>query len=546
MLESLKKDIKGSIRTDNTTRLKYSHDTSLFEIVPDAVIFPRDAHDVQRIVSFVNAEKKHKPQLSITARSGGTDMSGGAINDSLIVDFSRHIKHIGKVEGNTIQVQPGAFYRDFEKVTLASGKLMPSYPASREICAVGGMVTNNSGGEKSLIYGKTENYVRSLQVILADGKSYHIKPLTKKELDRKMAQKNFEGRLYTQVFDLVDTHYDAIKAAKPRVSKNSTGYKIWDVWDRESGIFDMTQLFVGSQGTLGLITDIEFGLVDAKPESGLVVGYVESLDHLAEIVNIVVKHNPTSFETFDDYTFRFAMKFFVSFHKTLGWFGLLKLALSFIPDGLILVRKGIPKLLVMVEFEGENEKEIRRKIDALYEDLKEEKIILEREPNRRSSARFWLMRRESFNLLRKNVKKKHTAPFIDDVVVPTSELTTFLPKLRRIIDKYGLLATVAGHMGDGNFHVIPLMDLTKESEREKIEPALLEVIDLVKEHGGVISGEHNDGLIRGPFLVNVYGKTIMNYFKEVKHIFDPDNIFNPHKKTDATWDYSKRHIRDHF
>ena len=158
-----------------------------------------------------------------------------------------------------------------------------------------------------------------------------------------------------------------------------------------------------------------------------------------------------------------------------------------------------------------------------------------------------MMRRKSFKLLRDNVKGgKHTAPFIDDLVVPPENVDKFWPEIIEIMDRYEFLYTIAGHLGDGNFHIIPLMKLSDPKERAKIEPSMREVIALVKKYGGVISGEHNDGLIRSPFLEDIYGKEILGLFAQTKQIFDPQNIFNPHKKTDADWEFSHSHIRDKF
>lgn len=156
------------------------------------------------------------------------------------------------------------------------------------------------------------------------------------------------------------------------------------------------------------------------------------------------------------------------------------------------------------------------------------------------------MRRYSFQILRSKVKDKHTAPFIDDLVVRPEYLAKFLPQMRKIIKKYRLFATIAGHMGDGNFHIIPLMDIAQDNDRNKILPAMEEVNQLVLKYHGSLSGEHNDGLIRGPWLEQMYGKEVLGYFKELKAIFDPDNIFNPHKKTDATWQYTTQHFRKNF
>jgi FAD/FMN-containing dehydrogenase len=205
----------------------------------------------------------------------------------------------------------------------------------------------------------------------------------------------------------------------------------------------------------------------------------------------------------------------------------------------------------MIEFNGETEDEVRGKIKALHKELGKHRARyeingFEEDPTEGKSEKFWIMRRYSFQLLRSKVKDKHTAPFIDDFVVPPAFLSEFLPQLRVIIKKYKLQSTIAGHMGDGNFHVIPLMKLEDPVDRRKILPAMKAVNKLVLQYGGSLSGEHNDGLVRGPWLEQMYGKKILGLFKEAKYIMDPDNIFNPHKKATADWEYSFGHIRDHF
>src|SRR4051812_19283395 len=260
--ESLKqKGFSGEIDTSEETRQFYSHDASLFEMMPEVVVFPKNMADLSRLIEAVNENRAKIPKLSLTARSAGTDMSGGAVNESVIVDFVKHFNKVEEVTEHSARTQPGVLYRDFEKETLKKTALMPSFPASRELASVGGMVANNSGGEKSLEYGKTENFVKKLDVILADGKKYTLKQLNKSELDAKKAQKDFEGEIYRKMFTLLDKNYDKIKSAKPKVSKNSMGYNLWDVWNRETGVFDLTKLFVGSQGTLGLVGDIHFSLI---------------------------------------------------------------------------------------------------------------------------------------------------------------------------------------------------------------------------------------------------------------------------------------------
>ncbi len=552
MLDTIKdlrlSGFKGEIDATASTRDQYSHDASMFELMPEMVVRPKGSKDVQSLISWVNKIKeKQNRHVSITARAAGTDMGGGAITESIIMDMTKHFTDIGPVTATSARVEPGVYYRDFEKETLKHNALMPSYPASRDLCTVGGMVANNSGGEKSLQHGKTEKFVKQLSVVLADGKEYIVKPLNKKQLDEKLAQKDFEGELYREVFILVEDNYDVIKAAKPNVSKDSTAYHVWNVWDRESGMFDLTQLIVGSQGTLGIVTDIHFSLVPAPKHSGTLVVFLRDIKQLGDLINTVLKHKPATFEGFDNYTLMLSIKLFFYFHQALGWWGMIKLGLQLIPDALLLF-KGIPKMVLLIEFNGDSPEEVADKVHNMRLDLHpfDSKESYEEDETEAKAKKFWIMRRESFNLLRKKVHDKHTAPFIDDLIVPPEHLPEFLPKLRKIVNRYKLLATVAGHMGDGNFHVIPLMKIEDPKERAKLEPAMREVNKLVLSYGGSLSGEHNDGMIRGPWLSQMYSKEMMHIFSEVKHIFDPDNIFNPHKKTDAKWHYSISHIREHF
>ena len=528
----------------------YSHDASMFEIRPKLVIKPKNTADVETAVKVTTELKLDDSTLSLTARSAATCMSGGAINDSVIIDFLPHFNRIGQVSSSYASTQPGVYYRDFDKATLMHQAIMPAYPASRDLASVGGMVNNNSGGEKSLEYGKIENFIEELEVVFADGIARKVTPINKKELDKKMAQKDFEGLVYKQIYELIEANYDQIKSAKPHVSKNSTGLNLWNTWDRKTGMFDLTQLIVGAQGTLGLVTNIKFKLVPVKPHTGLLILFLKNTKELGQIIPKVLEYKPATFESFDDKTLMLAIRFMPSFLKLLGPKKFLHLVFSLMPDGLQFI-KGIPKLVLMIEFNGQTEDEVRTKIHNLHKDLYKYRARyeingFEETPTAGKSEKFWTIRRYSFQLLRSKVKDKHTAPFIDDLVVPPKHLPKFLPQLDLIINKYKLNATVAGHMGDGNFHIIPLMKLEDPKDRNKILPAMKEVNNLVISYGGSLSGEHNDGLVRGPWLEALYGKEMLAIFKQAKNIMDPNNIFNPHKKTDADWDYSFSHIRSHF
>jgi FAD/FMN-containing dehydrogenase len=538
LVTDLAKQINGEVLADEETLEHYSRDASLFQIKPKVVTFPKDTEDIQSLVRYV--AKHRKSGLSLTPRSAGTDMTGGPLTESIVVDMNRHFNHILHVGGGGATTEPGVFYRDFEKATLEHNLLLPCYTASRELNTVGGMAANNSGGEKTLTYGKTEDYVTELEVVLRDGNVYTLKPLNRRQLDDKMKLAGLEGELYRKTFALLENNYDKIKAAKPNVSKNSAGYLLWNVWDRKT--FDLTKLFVGSQGTLGIITKIKLRLVKPKKRSRMLVVFLTDLAPLGDIVNTVLQYKPESFESYDDHTLGLAIRFFPEILKAIKAKNAFKLGLQFIPEMLTVLTSGVPKLILMAEFAGDSDSEVQKRALAAQTALAPLKIRTLVTKNKSEGKKYWIVRRESFNLLRHHIKGKHTAPFIDDIVVTPAQLPEFLPELNAVMKQYNLIYTIAGHVGDANFHIIPLMDLA-DPESHRIIPELSrKVYDLVLKYHGSISGEHNDGLIRTPFLRQMYGDHIYKLFGEVKDIFDPENIFNPGKKVDAKMSYAMNHL----
>lgn len=536
------KDFKDIILT-NDGQVNYSRDASIFEVEPNTVVKPKNADDIRKLVKFVNENKTGDPELSLTARAAGSDMSGGPLNDSIIVDFANFNKVI-EVNGEGWAVtEPGVYYRDFEKATLEKGWLLPSYPASRELCMVGGMVANNAGGEKSLKYGKTENYVEELNIILSDGNEYVLKALTINELAQKKSQNNFEGEIYRKTHELLEQNYDILQNAKPKVSKNSAGYALWDTWNRKT--FDLTKLFCGSQGTLGLVTKIKFKLVKPKPVSKLLVIFLNDLKLLADVVAAVMAHKPESFESFDKHTLKLAVRFLPGLIKNMKG-NFLSFALKFLPEIWLVISGGVPELVLLAEFTGDDEAVLKNKVENAQIELQQKFRIQTRiAKNQADAQKYWTMRRESFNLLRKHVGSKKAAPFIDDLIVTPGKLPEFLPKLNKILAAYEkqMIYTIAGHAGDGNFHVIPLINLGDPNAGKTIQEVAEKVYNLVLEYGGSITAEHNDGLIRTPYLEKMYGREIIKLFEETKKIFDPQNIFNPRKKVGGNLTYSLNHIK---
>lgn len=537
--QELQQIIKGEVLNDPETLTTYSRDASLFEIIPKLVVFPKNVEDIKALVKFVNDHIDLK--LSISPRSGGTDMTGGPLTTSIVLEFSKYFNHIIEVGDGYAITEPGVYYRDFEKATLKTYQLMPSYPASREICMVGGMVANNSGGEKTLTYGKTEDYVLELKVVLSDGNEYTIKPLSQSGLDKKMAQKDFEGSVYKKIFKLVTQNKKLLAEAKPKVSKNSAGYFLWNVWDGK--IFNLCKLLVGSQGTLGIVTEIKFRLIKPKKHSKLLVIFLKDFTNLGGIINHVLEFKPESFESYDDHTLKLATQYFPEVVKFFKVQNIISLGLQFLPEAIMFLTGGMPKLIMMAEFTGDSEAEVDQKAAQAQSSLAQFKLKTRVTKSEEEARKYWVIRRESFNLLRHHLRDKHTAPFIDDLIVRPEFLPEFLPKLDKILNQYPkLVYTLAGHIGDGNFHIIPLMNLKEKDAPEIIKKLSMEVYDLVISFKGSITAEHNDGLIRSPFLKKMYGDKVYELFEDTKRIFDPDDILNPGKKVESKMNYAMAHL----
>lgn len=543
--EKIRAVMKGDVDSRLATRQYYSHDASLFEVQPELVVFPKSSEDIQSLVRFVARERlrdRDGAHISITPRAAGTDMSGGPLGESIILDVSKYFTRIISVTSERAVVEPGVLYRDFEKETLRRGALMPAYTASKDICAVGGMVANNSGGEKSIKYGKVEQYVRRLKVIFSDGNEYEVRPLNRAELDAKMSQDDFEGTLYRSVVALVERNIGDIEHARPGVSKNSAGYYLWNLWNKDKTVFDLTRLIVGSQGTLGIVTEIEFALVPVPKYSQMVVMYMRSIDNLGEVVDEVMKHEPESFESYDDYSMKLAITFAWDLLKVLGFWGAIRLGIQFVPDLFKMVTGGVPKLILMAEVTGADRTEIALRAKKIKASVARFGFKTHIARSKASIEKYWKIRRESFNLLRKHSQGKRTAPFIDDIIVSPHLMPQFLPKLEVILKEAKLIYTIAGHAGNGNFHIIPLMDLDSPLASDLILDVSKKVYRLVAEFKGSITAEHNDGIIRTPFLPYMYSPKMIELFAQTKALFDPQDIFNPGKKVGGSFDYIAAHL----
>jgi FAD/FMN-containing dehydrogenase len=533
--------LKGDVHDDEKTRKEYSRDTSIFERIPALVVFPKDASDVEQLVRFVREERETGADITLTARSAGTDMTGGSLTTSIAVVFTKYMNHVLDIreasppDEATATTEPGVYYRDFEKATLAkAGVLLPSFPASRELCAMGGIVNNNSAGELTLQYGKTNRYVRSIDVILSDGTRATMRPITLDELARKKREPSLEASIYREIHRLIQENREEIERARPTVSKNSAGYALWDVLDEKQGRFDLTQLLCGAQGTLALMSQATLGLVKPKKHKAMLVVFLSDYESLPEIVQRVLAQRPESFESYDNKTFGLAIKFMWQMLMQLGLFQAIKLGVSFLPEVWMALTGGVPKLILLAEFTEDSPEEALEKVRATRDVLQGLPLQTKVCKSEAETVKYWKVRREAFALLRKRMKGLYAAPIMDDFVVHPKDYPTFLPELYTLLGNYKFTYAVTGHIGDGNFHIFPLVDMSKPEVHTMIMELMPKIYALVQKYGGSITGEHNDGIVRTPYLSYQFSPTMLELFAEVKKIWDPAGVFNPGKKVGGT------------
>ncbi len=536
--------LKGEVYDDFKTLEDNSVDASIFKINPEIVIAPKGVPDIQKLIQYVSERKRRGENISITARAAGTCMSGGPLTSSILLRFTDHFNKIINIDINKkeVEVEMGAYYRDVESETLKLDLIYPSYPASKDLCAMGGIVNNNSAGEKTLKYGKTDDYIREVEVILSDGNVYTFKEETREEWNRVCStDSTYYGEIHRSVDKLLRDHASVIEKNTPTVSKNSSGYYLWKVYDKETNTYNLAKLICGAQGTLGLVTKAKLGLVENQKYSRMIVMMVKDLKKIPELVKSIMPLSPESFELYDDHTFNIAMKFWYDIARKIGG-NIFSLAMQFIPEFLMVITGGVPKVVLLAEFTSNNEADLDKMVKEEYEKLnnnfKHDNQVSLHLVGKSEARKYWTFRRESFNLLRSKLSGMRTAPFIEDVVIHKDDFPEFFTEFETVLDKYKLIYTIAGHVGDGNLHVIPLMKLSEDLSIEVIEELSRRVYSLVMKYGGSISGEHNDGLIRTPFLNYMFDDEMLKLFQKVKNIFDPLYIFNPHKKVDCTLDYA--------
>lgn len=534
--------------TDHNQLLKYSTDESIFSIGPQMIVFPKNAEDVVRIVRVVRDYTKAYPDISLTVRAGGTGLSGGSLNDSIIMDISS-LNHMGQMEEDdefaSVWVGPGVYYRDIENLIEKKGYMYPAYPSSKDICMIGGMVANNAAGPNSLKYGHTVEFIDALEVVLSDGTIHTFEPISYVELEQEMRRDDRVGEVYRFVWDEFNKNEKGLKNIRPESSKNSAGYELGDILQAPSldafkkgdGYFNMVHALCGSQGTIGVVTNIKLRVIPQKQTSRLLLVPIYTISKMGKSIVALLTEGPYNIEVFDDISYKLALKnpgFFRSRFDTRGeWLVFVfKLYTSF----LFTLGGKVPIYTLLVKFDADTKEENIKLMQETCAILDEKKIKHNFIANKKTEDSFWKIREASYSLAKLASDTSRPAAFLEDMVVPPEHIPAFLTKVRSKLQKHGLRYAMHGHGGNGHFHFYPLFDFTDEQTPERLYKIAHEFYELAAKYEGNICGEHNDGIMRTPFLGLVFTEEELDIFRRFEHAADPDDIFNPGKKVNPKFD----------
>ena len=530
----LQEHINGEVMTSADAIKYFSTDCSIFEITPLMVVYPRTVSDVRKVARFSWQLAERERILPITARGKGTDQSGGAIGSGISMVFPAHMNGIVSLNKDRAIVQPGANFGKIQQTLITHGRYIPSYPGSMEYSSIGGAVANNASGERSLKFGSMRNYTKALQVVLANGEVIRTSRLSKRELGKKMGLTTMEGEVYRQLDALIMDNWDTINRSKIGVTKNSAGYDLVDVKHKD-GSFDLTPLIVGSQGTLGIVTEIEVSTEEHSSESTLVVGFYDSLKKAANSIKQLEKTNPVALEFIDVNLLNFLDK-----HNPKQLAGL--------------VDKPFPQVILLAEFDGKTRIQKRNSKKAMkIIDKHADNVRLESNQSKREEL--WKIRHSAASVNWQDINGAKALPIVEDGVVPSSKFAEYINAVYELFKKHGQKVAIWGHAGDCNIHIQPFIDLSKTGDRQKAFKIMDEYYQLVISMGGSTNGEHGDGRLRGPYLKSLYGEETYILFEKTKKIFDPYGILNPGVKIGVDIkdlapilrkEYSLDHLYDHM
>ena len=507
----LKKRIEGDVRFDRYSRVLYSTDASIYQIEPVGVVVPRHKGDVQAVIELAN-----KLDVSVLPRGGGTSLAGQAVGHSIVLDFSKYMRNVLEVNQEELwcRVQPGLVQDELNAHVRAMGLQFGPDTSTSNRATLGGMIGNNSSGAHSLTYGKTLDHVIELTVLLADGSEVVLKDLLPQEVEKRRRADTIEGRACREVFRLAQQHKNEILARYPKIMRRVSGYNLDEFVKAQP--FNLSRVIVGSEGTLATVVEAKMRLVPKPKWTAMdVIHFSDDIEAL-ECAQLILQTHPYAMESTDKMVLNLARGNIEQSRK-----------LGFV--------QGTPDSLLMVEYAGATEAEVRDQVDKLEALRKREKIgyaaTLAFKPEEVKAI--WGVRKAGLGLLLGIKGDKKPIAFVEDTAVAPEKLPQFIRRFREVVARHDTVAGYYGHCSVGCMHIRPLINLKEQSEMHKMVSIANAISDLVLEFNGAMSGEHGDGLARSHFNAKLFGPAIYDAFRQIKRAFDAKNLMNPGKIVDA-------------
>lgn len=499
----LRKRLKGNVLSDDLSRTIYSSGACIYSLRPLLIVQPRHREDVVKLVRYAEAQG-----IALTARGGGTGRAGQGIGEGIILDFVRYMNQVLEFdpEKKWVRVQPGIILGRLNSALKPMKKFFPIDPSTADYCALGGMIANNSSGPHAIKYGATRDHVESLEVVLSSGGVIQTGPQTLATMESSGEASALEKRIYTGVADLLDRYQTPLQEERPETMKNSCGYDLWQV--RKNGSLDLTPLLVGSEGTLGIFTEAKLRLSDLPEKTHTALIYFDTLETVGEATLEILKLSPTMLEIMERQIIDLAR----SKYKEMK---------PYLPERI--------EATLFVEFEDQSEEKLKEKMLQVEQTLVHERklaISLKAAQDAKDKDMLTKVRSVSGPILNKVKGPKKPIAFIEDAAVHPSRLGEYISGLREVLKRNSAEASIYGHAGDGNLHVMVFLDLKKSEDVARMVKITEESCDLVLRLKGTISGEHGDGLLRTAYVPRQYPR-LYPAFEELKRLFDPHGILNP-------------------
>ena len=518
MTERLRRDLEasiaGEVRFDAITRALYSTDASVYQIEPTGVVLVRSRDDVVRTIDVA---RRHG--ISITARGGGTSQAGQAIGAGLQLDTAKYFNRVLEVNvaERWARIEPGIVLDELNAHLRPHRLRFAPDISTANRATVGGMISNNSSGARSVLYGKTIDHVLDLHVALSDGAVVHARPLTPGDLDAVCETDTLVGRCCTTVRRLGAEHAAEVDRRYPKILRRVGGYNL-DAFTDPTRPFNLANLIVGSEGTLGLVVEARVNLVPLPNATAvLTIEFDDLLDALGA-TPAILEHRPSAVEVMDRFILDHARE---------------NPALDTLRRSVL--QGDTPGALLCVEVYADDAAELPDRLAAIERDLAARGIAARtsRSMDPAAQARIWRLRQSCLGLSMAMKGDAKSVSFVEDTAVAPARLRDYIARFLEIVRRHGSTTGVYAHASVGCLHVRPVINLKTDAGVRQFEAIANDIAELVLEFGGALSGEHGDGLVRGPFIERMFGPVLYTAFRTIKQTFDPEGLFNPGKIIDA-------------